>query len=125
MERHVAHPDELLLRGLGLAARLVPSLGSALATATPSEQVTDAAGVLAFLREGAPLLEEAGFGVLAPPWWRSPRTRLGLRLKAKTRSAGGSSTTAIGLDGLCDVRWEVALGDDRLNLAELRVRWRA
>jgi non-specific serine/threonine protein kinase len=120
LERHVAHPDELLLRGLGLAARLVPSLGSALATATPSEQVTDAAGVLTFLREGAPLLEEAGFGVLAPPWWRSPRTRLGLRLKAKTRSAGGSSTTAIGLDGLCDVRWEVALGDDRLNLAELR-----
>jgi len=120
LERHVAHPDELLLRGLGLAARLVPSLGSALATATPSEQVTDAAGVLTFLREGAPVLEEAGFGVLAPPWWRSARTRLGLRLKAKTRSAGGSSTTTIGLDGLCDVRWEVALGNDRLDLAELR-----
>ena len=120
LERHVAHPDEMLLRGLGLAARLVPSLGSALATATPSEQVTDAAGVLAFLREGAPILEEAGFGVLAPPWWRSARTRLGLRLKAKTRSAPGSSTAAIGLDGLCDVRWEVALGDDRLDLAELR-----
>ncbi|MGA2474083.1 MAG: DEAD/DEAH box helicase [Acidimicrobiales bacterium] len=120
LERHVAHPDELLLRGLGLAARLVPSLGSALATATPSEQVTDAAGVLTFLRDGAPVLEEAGFGVLAPPWWRATRTRLGLRLKAKTRSAGGSSTTAIGLDGLCDVRWEVALGDDRLDLAELR-----
>jgi SNF2 family DNA or RNA helicase len=120
LERHVAHPDESLLRGLGLAARLVPSLGSALATATPSEQVTDAAGVLAFLREGAPVLEEAGFGVLAPPWWRSARTRLSLRLKAKSRSAGGSSTTAIGLDGLCDVRWEVALGDDRLDLAELR-----
>ena len=120
LERHVAHPDEVLLRGLGLAARLVPSLGSALATATPSEQVTDAAGLLAFLREGAPVLEEAGFGVLAPPWWRSPRTRLGLRLKAKTRTAGVSSTAAIGLDGLCDVQWEVALGDDRLSLAELR-----
>ena len=120
LERHVAHPDELLLRGLGLAARLVPSLSSALATATPSEQVTDAAGVLRFLREGAPVLEEAGFGVLAPPWWRSARTRLGLRLKAKTRSAGGSSTAAIGLDGLCDVSWEVALGDDRLDVAELR-----
>ncbi len=120
LERHATHPDELLLRGLGLAARLVPSLGPALATATPSEQVTDAAGVLTFLREGAPVLEEAGFGVLAPPWWRSAGTRLGLRLKAKTRSAGGSSAKAIGLDGLCDVSWEVALGDDRLDLAELR-----
>jgi non-specific serine/threonine protein kinase len=120
LERHVAHPDELLLRGLGLAARLVPLLGSALATATPSEQVTDAAGVFAFLRDGAPVLEEAGFGVLAPPWWRSARSRLGLRLKAKTRSAPGSSTTVIGLDGLVEVQWEVALGDDRLDLAELR-----
>ena len=30
LERHVAHPDEQLLRGLGRAARLVPSLGPAL-----------------------------------------------------------------------------------------------
>ena len=30
LERHVAHPDEHLLRGLGRAARLVPSLGPAL-----------------------------------------------------------------------------------------------
>ena len=125
LERHVAHPDEVLLRGLGLAARLVPSLGSALATATPSEQVTDAAGVLRFLREGAPVLEEAGFGVLAPPWWRSARTRLSLRLKAKTRPAAASSGTAIGLDGLCDVRWEVALGDDRLGSRRAPARWRA
>ncbi len=53
LERHVAHPDELLLRGLGLAARLVPSLGSALATAMPSEQVTDAAGVLSVPPRGS------------------------------------------------------------------------
>ncbi len=93
MERHVTHPDEVLLRGLGQAARLVPALGRALASAAPCEHTTDAAGILTFLRDGAPLLEEAGFGVLAPPWWRS-RTRLGLRLKARSRSkagAGGSS----------------------------------
>jgi SNF2 family DNA or RNA helicase len=120
LERHVVHPDEDLLRGLGRAARLVPSLGPALASATPCEQVTDAAGVLAFLRDGAPILEEAGFGVLAPPWWRSSRRRLGLRLNARTSSKGGASTGAIGLDGLCDIRWEVVLGDDKLGLAELR-----
>jgi non-specific serine/threonine protein kinase len=120
LERHAPHPDEQLLRGLGLAARLVPSLGSALASATPCEQVTDSAGVLAFLRDGAPILEQAGFGVLAPPWWRSPGARLSLRLKARTKSKGGSSMTAIGLDGLCDVRWEAALGGDKLGLTELR-----
>jgi non-specific serine/threonine protein kinase len=119
LEHHVVHPDEHLLRGLGLAARIVPSLGAALASPTPSEQAIDAAGVLAFLREGAPVLEQAGFGVLAPPWWRSARARLSLRLKARTRSNRGSPAV-IGLDGLCDIRWEAALGDDTLGLSELR-----
>jgi len=118
--RHVTHPDEHLLRGLGQAARLVPTLGRALASAAPCEYTTDAAGILTFLRDGAPLLEEAGFGVFAPPWWRSSRSRLGLRLKARTNSKGGTSPGAIGLDGLCDIRWEAVLGDDTLGLTELR-----
>jgi non-specific serine/threonine protein kinase len=120
LERHVAHPDELLLRGLGRAARLVPSLGPALAEMAPCGQTTDAAGVLAFLRDGAPVLEEGGFGVLAPPWWRSSRARLGLRLKARTGSKTAGSTGTIGLEGLCDIRWEAVLGDEKLGLAELR-----
>ena len=118
--RHVAHPDEHLLRGLGQASRLVPTLGRALASAAPCDYTTDAAGILTFLRDGAPLLEEAGFGVLAPPWWRSSRSRLGLRLKARTSPKGGTSAGAIGLDGLCDIRWEAVLGDDTLGLTELR-----
>ncbi len=120
LERHATHPDEHLLRGLGRAARLVPSLGSALNSPAPCAQVTDSSGVLAFLRDGAPILEQAGFGVLAPPWWRSSRARLSLRLRARTSSKSGSSTTAIGLDGLCDIRWEAALGDDKLGIGELR-----
>jgi SNF2 family DNA or RNA helicase len=120
LDRHVRHADEHLLRGLGRAARLVPSLGSALASAEPCAQVTDAAGALAFLRDGAPILEQAGFGVLAPPWWRSSRARVGLRLKARTTSRSGPTVATIGLDGLCDIRWEAALGDDKIGLAELR-----
>ena len=118
--RHVSHPDEHLLRGLGRAARLVPMLGHALASAAPSECATDAAGIVTFLRDGAPVLEEAGFGVLAPPWWRSSRRRLALRLKARTTSKGGSSNGAIGLEELRDIRWEAILGDDTLGLTELR-----
>ena len=53
MGRHVTHPDEHLLRGLGQAARLVPALGSALASAAPCEYTTDAAGILTFLRRRA------------------------------------------------------------------------
>jgi SNF2 family DNA or RNA helicase len=120
LERHVMHPDEHLLKGLGRATRLVPSLGPALTAAEPCAQVTDAEGALEFLRNGAPILEQAGFGVLAPPWWRSSRARLGLKLKARTRSPGGVKSAAIGLQSLCDVRWEAALGDAKIGLAELR-----
>ena len=121
LERHVAHPDEHLLRGLGRAARLVPSLGPALADMALRGQATDATGILAFLRDGAPILEEAGFGVLAPPWWRSstvPSVACGSRPGLVRRQPASAGT--IGLDGLCDVRWEAVLGDDTLGLTELR-----
>jgi SNF2 family DNA or RNA helicase len=121
LERHAKHPDEHLLRGLGRAARLVPSIGSALTTAMPVAQSTDATGALEFLRISAPVLEQAGFGVLAPPWWRSSKRRVGLRLKARTPSPSPTSNTAsIGLDALCAVEWEAVLGDDKIGLAELR-----
>jgi non-specific serine/threonine protein kinase len=120
LERHVAHPDESLLRGLGRAARLVPSLIPALSEMTPCDQVTDATGILDFLRNGAQILEEAGFGVQAPSWWHSPRSRLGLRLRARTSSKTTGSTGTIGLEGICDVRWEAVLGDEKLGISELR-----
>lgn len=119
LERHVAHPDEHLLRGLGRAARIVPSLGPSMSVMTPCGQTTDAAGILSFLREGAPALEEAGFGVQAPQWWRAKPATLGLRLRARTPKSTTSSGI-LGLDSLCDVRWEVALGDTKIGLAELR-----
>jgi SNF2 family DNA or RNA helicase len=121
LERHAMYPDEHLLRGLGRAARLVPSIGSALTAAMPVAQSTDATGALEFLRDSAPVLEQAGFGVLAPPWWRSSRRRVGLRLKARTPSVSQTPNAAgIGLDALCAVEWEAVLGDDKIGLAELR-----
>src|SRR5665811_1610090 len=39
---------------------------------------------------------------------------------ARTSPKGGASISGIGLDGLCDIRWEAALGDDMIGLAELR-----
>ena len=120
LERHVAHPDEHLLRGLGRAARLVPMLIPALSDMTPCELATDASGILAFLRDGAQILEEAGFGVQAPPWWHSSRSRLGLRLSARSGSKATGSASTIGLEGICDIRWEAVLGDEKLGIAELR-----
>ncbi|GAB3068587.1 DEAD/DEAH box helicase [Micromonospora schwarzwaldensis] len=115
-------PQETLLAELGRASRLWPEVDAALRTAAPEGMELDAEGAHRFLREGAPVLHAAGFGVLLPSWWRRSSSRLGARLRARSRTAPGAvATTAgtLGLDALVDYRWEVALGDQPLTAEEL------
>ena len=121
--RHtVERPQEHLLTDLGRATRLWPRLEASLQVARPAEMELDGAGAQEFLGQAAPLLEQTGFGVLVPPWWRSSGSRLGVRLRAKPRSAKGfeSSPYGLGLAGVCDYRYEVAVGDTTLTAKELR-----
>ena len=115
------HPARHLLGDLGRAARFYPDLDAALDVARPATLDLDTAGAHRFLADIAPLLEQAGFGVLVPPWWRSRAGRLGLRLRAQPRTAPDTESFSglLGLDGLCDYRYEVALGDQVLTKAEL------
>ncbi|KAB1914320.1 DEAD/DEAH box helicase [Micromonospora sp. AMSO31t] len=115
-------PQETLLAELGRASRLWPELDAALRTATPEGMELDADGAHRFLREGAPVLHAAGFGVLLPSWWRRSSSRLGARLRARSRTAPGTVAVAaggLGMDALVDYRWEVALGDQPLTAEEL------
>ncbi|MEU2611901.1 DEAD/DEAH box helicase [Micromonospora sp. NPDC007271] len=115
-------PQETLLAELGRASRLWPELEDALRTAAPEGTDLDADGAHRFLREGAPVLHAAGFGVLLPSWWRRSSSRLGARLRARSRTAPGTVAAAsggLGLDALVDYRWEVALGDQPLTAEEL------
>ncbi|MEV0156138.1 DEAD/DEAH box helicase [Micromonospora sp. NPDC050686] len=117
-----ADPQETLLAELGRASRLWPELERALRTVTPEEVELDVEGAHRFLRDGAPALHAAGFGVLLPSWWRRPSSRLGARLRASGRTAPGTvagTAGGLGLDALVDYRWEVALGDQPLSAAEL------
>jgi SNF2 family DNA or RNA helicase len=122
LARHLDAPRETLLTELGRASRLWPELDDALRTAKPSTLVVDAAGAHRFLREGAPLLHAAGFGVLLPTWWGKPGSRLGARLNAKTRTAPGTvaGRNAVGMSSIVDYKWELALGDEPLTEKELR-----
>ncbi|RGC67863.1 hypothetical protein C5N14_16775 [Micromonospora sp. MW-13] len=115
-------PQETLLAELGRASRLWPELDAALRTATPEALELDVEGAHRFLRDGAPVLHAAGFGVLLPSWWRRPSSRLGARLQARSRTAPGTVAAVdggFGLDALVDYRWEVALGDEPLTAEEL------
>ncbi len=117
------HPEELLLAGLGGAARLFPELEVALRAAAPDHVATGTAGALRFLRETGPLLAAAGFGVQLPDWAR--KARLGLKLTSRTRQAaspaGGGAVRApgLGLADLVEFRYDLAVGDDALSPAEL------
>jgi non-specific serine/threonine protein kinase len=117
----VADPGGHLRTDLGRAVRLWPGLDTALNSDAPSEVELDAAGAQRFLSDAAPLLEQAGFGILVPPWWQNT-PRLGLRLRARPRPVGlsGPSTGGFGLAGLCDYDYEVAVGDATLSVQELQ-----
>jgi len=122
LARYLDAPQETLLTELGRASRLYPDLDDALRTAKPAALDLDGAGAQRFLREGAPMLAGAGFGVLLPGWWSKPRARLGARLSATSKTAPGTvdGKSGFGLNTLVDYEWKLALGDEPLSEAELR-----
>ncbi|MFI4978261.1 MAG: SNF2-related protein [Solirubrobacterales bacterium] len=113
----LADPQERLLGGLGHALRLWPALEPALREAAPTGLDLTPEAAIGFVRDAAPALEQAGFGVLAPPWWNK---RLRLQLKVEPFDEIEEGSGLFGLDGLCAYQWRIAVGDATLSLAELR-----
>jgi len=112
-------PTEELLAGLGAAARLFAELEEALREPAPVMLELDTPGAFRFLKETGPLLAGAGFGVLLPDWVR--KARLGLKLTTRSQTPSGSSVTQskFGLGDLVDFRYDVAVGDQVIDPAEL------
>jgi len=119
LQRWLDRPQELLLTELGRAVRIYPELTSGLRTARPSGIDLDAEGAYHFLSTAAPLLDEAGFGVLLPSWW-DRRRKIGLAVSAHTPVDGVVTAAGrFGRDQLIDFRWELAVGDDTLTEDEI------
>jgi non-specific serine/threonine protein kinase len=120
--RRLDDPQERLLADLGRATRLHPPLDRMLRQAHPAGLHFDVTGAYAFLREGAPVLAEAGFGIQLPAWWQAGRPRVTTRLRATTRASAGASAAEarLGLDAIVDYRWELAIGDATVTAAEIR-----
>jgi non-specific serine/threonine protein kinase len=118
LEHSFEDPQERLLGALGRAANLYPELEGALRRPRPEALDLDAGGAYRFLRQFAPLLEQAGFGVLVPSWWGKPSARLGVRLRARP-SPAATSSGLLGMAALVDYHFEVALGDETVTAEEL------
>lgn len=114
----VHEPEEVLLADLGRAARVWPQLETALNTRRPTRMRLDSAGAHHFLKVVAPTLVEVGLGVLLPSWWRQRSVRIGVRAKARGR--GDAGVGLLGLEGLVDYRWQLAIGDQELTIDDLR-----
>ncbi len=118
LKRKFENPQERLLADLGKASRLFPMIEESLRTARPMGLTLDTEQAYMFLRQSAPLLEQSGFGVLVPPWWSKPSTRLGVKLKIKPKGNGKTSSGLLGLNGIVAYDWNVAVGDKTLSARE-------
>ena len=113
------HPQEDLLTALGRAARLWPDLTGALAGQRPLGVTLDTDGAYRFLN-AAPLIEQAGHGVLLPAGWREPPD-LGLTLDTGIQPGVSAvlRDEAVNLRAIVDYRWGLALGGEPLTEDEL------
>jgi SNF2 family DNA or RNA helicase len=118
LKRQFENPQERLLSDLGSASRLFPKIEESLKSARPEAVRLTTAEAYTFLRECAPLLEQSGFGVLVPPWWNKPAARLRVKLKVKSKAGAQTTSGLLGLNGIVDYDWTVAVGDTMLTESE-------
>ncbi|MBA8823377.1 non-specific serine/threonine protein kinase [Saccharopolyspora lacisalsi] len=122
VSRRVDDPTGTLSVHLERAGRLWPRLREALRARRPDAVELDTAEAHEFLRAVAPLLSDAGFGVLLPSWWSAPEGKLGVRLSS-TGTPAAAGVAQLGamsaLDAIVNYQWRLALDGDELTDEEL------
>ncbi len=110
---------ESILAWLGQAASIAPEIADSLKEKEAPGCWLDDVGAHRFLTLHAMALEQAGFAVLLPSWWTTgpSRPQIEVRVRAKSPPMHGNGT--LSLNQLVEFDWEVALGDDVLEKAEL------
>ncbi|WP_051970190.1 DEAD/DEAH box helicase [Kitasatospora azatica] len=118
-ERKTDDPQAGYLAELDRAARCRAELRPALRETRPKALTLDRDGALEFLREAAPVLAEAGFGVLLPTWWQR-RPRLGMALTVRgPATAAVERTERLDRDAVLAFHWQLAVDGDPLTEQEL------
>jgi hypothetical protein len=113
LARRFERPQERLLEDLARAGKIYAPIQRGLKSSHPDAVDLTTPEAHAFLREAMPNLEEAGFAVLVPPWWRSNRARLGV--KVTMREEHDRTPGKVGHQALVDYDWSLALGDETLS----------
>lgn len=118
---HLDQAQELLLAGLGYAARLFNPIRTSLQARHPTGVTLDTQAAYAFLREAAPLLVQARFSIITPPWWNQRGARLGVKVKLSPKPGQQftpGNVPKLGLDTLIHFEWALSLGDTVITREE-------
>ena len=115
-------PGDLLLAELARVERIWPQMSSALEKTDPTGLELTTAETHSFLREIRPILLEAGIEVLAPSWWGTTSSRIGVRMLVEPTDGAeaGKSESPLGLASMVRYAWEISIGQESVGLEELR-----
>ncbi|HLY30794.1 MAG TPA: DEAD/DEAH box helicase [Ktedonobacterales bacterium] len=114
--RQLAHPQEYVLTGLARAGRLYEPIERSLAQHWPTGCELTSIEAYQLLTKGLSALEDAGFGVLVPSWWKRRPVKPTLKLRVRGQQ---SAQGMMGLNAVVAFDWQVALGDQELSREEL------
>ncbi|MCB0324734.1 MAG: DEAD/DEAH box helicase, partial [Bdellovibrionales bacterium] len=114
--------EQSFLRDLGSAVQAFPQLRRALKELHPWRIQLSTDEAYGFLKETSRLLEQLGFTVHLPSWWKQPQTQLGLELSVASNDTepGFAGRGFLAAQELLDFSWTVSVGDQVLDLATFR-----
>lgn len=115
--RIIEHPQETLLKGLGLASRLYSPIEDSLQEKQPKQCELNSIQVYEFIKSIAWQLQDSGLGVKLPPGLASgaEEKRLGIKLHAEVTPKKGER---LNLKSLLKYDLKIAIGDRTISKQE-------
>ncbi len=115
----VANPQESLLTGLGLAARLYAPIAASLEQSQPQGCELNTIQVFELIKATAWQLQDQGLGVILPPSLREGATekRLGLKLLGQVTAKPGERLT---LKSLLDYQLQLTVGEQVISAQDFQ-----
>ncbi|AFZ46587.1 SNF2-related protein [Cyanobacterium stanieri PCC 7202] len=118
-DRTIENPQEILLKGLGLAAKIYPHIATSLEESMPNSCPLNAIDAYQFIRAFVWQLQDNGLGVILPDGLAegAGEKRLGVKIEAKVNLKKGER---LNLNSLLNYNLKVAVGDKVLTNKEFQ-----